>query len=389
MSNPFSHTLRSIQADGFRRAGVALGVGGLVLAAWGAWFLGADLTVYALSREARLEAAARPSALVSENAGRVAAVYAAVGEDVREGQVLVELDVEAALLAVDEARAAQDAVSIRLAALREEIEATEAALAREEAALDQAEAEAEAELDSARARAEQASAELSRTERLFENGHLSASERESRATAAKEREAELRQKTSALAGIRDTRLRGRAEGVARMAALRGQADALQGELEAAWARVSLLELQIERARVRAPADGKLADLLSLPVGAWVDAGATLGTVVPDGALLVVAAFHPADALGRVSAGQRARVRLDGFPWTRYGTLPARVLRVSEEPRDGLIRVELEPEPADGSALPLRHALTGTVEVAVEALSPAELALRAAGRLVAAPSDEAR
>ena len=101
--------------------------------------------------------------------------------------------------------------------------------------------------------------------------------------------------------------------------------------------------------------------------------------MPSGKLHVVAWFPAERALGWVHAGAPARVRLDAFPWTWFGQIAARVSDVALEPSDGLLRVELalvEPIEAD---IPLRHGLTGGVEIEVEETTPLALLLRAAGR----------
>jgi len=87
----------------------------------------------------------------------------------------------------------------------------------------------------------------------------------------------------------------------------------------------------------------------------------------------------------VRNGQPARVRLEGFPWTQYGSPTAIVASVAGEPRDGTIRVELT---LDGrhSSIPLQHGLPAEVDVEVDRMSPAALVLRSIGlhtRLAAA------
>ena len=79
----------------------------------------------------------------------------------------------------------------------------------------------------------------------------------------------------------------------------------------------------------------------------------------------MAEFLPAVALGRVRAGQPARLRLDSFPWTQYGSLATTVSRVASEVRDGRVRVELTVASQPTARLPLQHGLRGTVEVEVE------------------------
>ena len=95
-------------------------------------------------------------------------------------------------------------------------------------------------------------------------------------------------------------------------------------------------------------------------------GSRICTIVPDGDLKVVASFAPAVALGRVRAGQVAHVKLDGFPWTQYGSPSARVSRVSGEPRDGTVRVELTLD------------LPAEVDIEVEQVTPAALVMRSIG-----------
>ena len=55
--------------------------------------------------------------------------------------------------------------------------------------------------------------------------------------------------------------------------------------------------------------------------------------------------------------------------------------LAEEPRDGWIRVELEIDRPTSFPLPLRHGMSGTLDVEVERVSPAVLVLRAVGRLL--------
>jgi len=97
---------------------------------------------------------------------------------------------------------------------------------------------------------------------------------------------------------------------------------------------------------------------------------------------VVAAFRPGDALGRIRAGQSARFRLDGFPWTEYGFVRSRVSSLASEALSGSARIESSL--ADDASFPvaLQHGWPGTLEIEVERVSPAVLVLRASGALLA-------
>src|SRR5204862_4061883 len=93
---------------------------------------------------------------------------------------------------------------------------------------------------------------------------------------------------------------------------------------------------------------------------------------------------PQAALGRIAPGQQAKMRLDGFPWTEYGAVPAVVTRVASEVRDGMVRVELAIDGSQPTRIPLQHGLPGSIEVTVERIAPAALVLRTAGRMLSAP-----
>jgi hypothetical protein len=73
------------------------------------------------------------------------------------------------------------------------------------------------------------------------------------------------------------------------------------------------------------------------------------------------------------------VRFDAFPYLEYGVARARVLRVAREAADGQLRVELALDGDVPARVRLVHGLTASVHVTVEQVSPAILALRAAGK----------
>jgi membrane fusion protein (multidrug efflux system) len=171
---------------------------------------------------------------------------------------------------------------------------------------------------------------------------------------------------------------------AHLEGLRRDVTRLTGEMATATATVERLTHEIERRRIRAPMAGRLGEVAGLRIGSVVSEGDRLAAVVPYGELTVVADFPPPSALGRIRPGQSARLRLEGFPWTQYGSLAATVSRVASEVRNGHVRVELAIHPDWASPIPLQHGLPGTVEVQVERVALATLVLRTAGKLLAHP-----
>ena len=145
-----------------------------------------------------------------------------------------------------------------------------------------------------------------------------------------------------------------------------------------------LETGADRIAVTAPAGGQLGTIVNLPIGALIHPGAELGALVPAESPRVVADFLATAAIGRVLPGQPARLRLNH--WTEYGTLAATVARISSPTADGYVHVELQIHANNDTPVVLQQGLPGTVEVEVEQVTPATLALRAIGR-AAAPIEE--
>jgi membrane fusion protein (multidrug efflux system) len=170
----------------------------------------------------------------------------------------------------------------------------------------------------------------------------------------------------------------------RIGRLQGEIATLEAQRNTLQAETARLNYEIERRRIRAPVDGLIGEAVNLRVGAVVADGDRLGSLVPAGRLLVVAHYPAQAAFGRIRAGQPATLRLDGFPWAEFGTVSATVAGVGQEVRDGKVRVELALRPRSSFRGSLEHGMPGTLEVAVERLSPLNLTLRTAGQWLTRP-----
>jgi len=122
-------------------------------------------------------------------------------------------------------------------------------------------------------------------------------------------------------------------------------------------------------------------LAAVEFKAKVSPAQRLGTVIPNDKLRAVA-FFPTQSVGLLKIGQSAVIRLDGFPWMQFGSVPAVVENVGNEASSGVIRVERVLHPAADCPIPLAHGLPGSLQVQVERVSPATLILRAAGQYLA-------
>lgn len=86
----------------------------------------------------------------------------------------------------------------------------------------------------------------------------------------------------------------------------------------------------DRTQLRAPSAGMVQQLEVSTLGQVVAAGQSVLSVVPMDAPLEVEAMITNRDIGFVRKGQRATVKIEAFPFTRYGTIDAEVVRVSTD-----------------------------------------------------------
>jgi membrane fusion protein (multidrug efflux system) len=352
-----------------------------VLGALLAWSLFARVSVYEVTEKARLEAEQAVHTIAAPVAGRVLRTHLAIGRSVQAGEVLVELDAEAEQRARQEKQARVSALAARIEALRGEIRAEEEALSVLRKARAAALAEARSQRAEAEARARFAARQADRAARLRPSGAISQEEFDNERLQAETSRTAVQTLRKAGERLEQDRAAQESSRQAELARLRRKAIELKGEVQIEEAAIRRLDHAIETRVIRAPITGRIGSVAEFRTGSVVQEAQVLGTIVPPGLPRVVALF-PASAIGRLQPGQDAQVRLDGFPWTQYGTLKATVASVGNEASGGCIRVELRLAPDQGSPIRLEHGLAGCAEVVVEEVSPAVMVLRAAGQLMA-------
>ena len=130
----FSRSLRSLESDGFRRSFWALALVVLLLSASCGWFLLARVAVYESSERARLEVARAAHPVAAAVGGRVMATHFALGQRVKVGDLLVELESEGERLQLEEERSRLVTTRHRSEALHAEISAEARAWPEEKSA---------------------------------------------------------------------------------------------------------------------------------------------------------------------------------------------------------------------------------------------------------------
>ena len=127
----------------------------------------------------------------------------------------------------------------------------------------------------------------------------------------------------------------------------------------------------ERQTLTAPIDGVVQQLAVHTVGGVVTPAQQLMVLVPQDQPLEIEAWIDNKDIGFVHAGQLAEVKIAAFPFTRYGTVKARLVMVSHDAvpldKSNLVyaaRVSLEHAvmPVDGTLVPLSPGMAATVEI---------------------------
>ncbi len=277
----------------------------LVLAGGGSWWLlsraspqAADQGISVVSVQRRdlvasVAATGKVTAMVgaevrvgSRVSGRVQRLYANIGDVVRTGQVIAELE--------------KDDQQALLEQRRAEVKIAEARISSVEALRPREIQKAEAGLTDAEATAELAKTEFGRHSALFEKGLVSKQELD---TARKEKEVTEARVVSAARELELAKQR-----------YAEDSKSATAQLEQAAAAVRVLEAQVSYARILAPISGIISSV-STQEGETVAAGLSSPTFVTiiDLQKLQVDAFVDETDIGKIRVGQRATFTVDSFP----------------------------------------------------------------------------
>jgi hemolysin D len=138
------------------------------------------------------------------------------------------------------------------------------------------------------------------------------------------------QRDSAIANL-DVLARDRDKTFSNFIAENGQKlDEAQRQADGARQKLVKAKLKSERMELHAPIDGVVYGLSVSTIGQVAGAGEELMRIVPEGATLEIEAYLANKDIGFVKPGQKAVVKIESFPFTRYGTLEATVERVASD-----------------------------------------------------------
>src|SRR4051812_24399749 len=121
----FGRTTRSLTSDTSRYAHVTWMVALLLLAGWLVWFFFGRVTVYEVSKRARLEVQQSANPVAALIPSKIVVNALVLGQEVHAGDTLVELDATTEKLRLREEEAKLVAIPPRIESLRREIVALE------------------------------------------------------------------------------------------------------------------------------------------------------------------------------------------------------------------------------------------------------------------------
>jgi len=331
--------------------------------------------------------------------GIVHAILVQDGQSVRAGQPLVELDPTVSNADTAQASKALETAQLDAARLRAvlsaldghglrftpppgtapDIAATQAALARAQLAGIQAGTQTHA-ADTAAARASRSEAQiqaakltetiplldeqLSANEKLLEKGYVSKLRviemRRQRLATVRDRDAALATARKAEAQIAvaggnssQSAAEARTQVLADLAKAESDARLRKEELTKATQRSSLQ-------RLVSPVDGTVTQLAVHTIGGVVEAAKPIMVIVPTHGRLIAEVAIANKDVGFVSAGQPVALKVEAFPFTRYGAVPGKLEQVSsdavQDEKRGLIytaRIALDRDTIDREGLPVR------------------------------------
>lgn len=405
--------------------------GGLALAL--AWAFFGKLDVVS-SAQGRLIPVDNVKLIQSSDAGVVRAILVHDGQQVRKGQVLVELDPTATAADTAQARSALQSAQLDVAranaVLRAldghglsfaspegtppEVVATQQALALAEwraleASIDGRGSDRSA-ATAARNEAATQVAKLNETIPLIDEQLAAYEDLLAKGYAPKLKVIELRRQRLATIRDRDAALETERKAAAQLAGagsnvLQSRAEArakVLGDLAKAQADAALKQEELvkteQRSRMQqliAPVDGTVAQLAIHTVGGVVEPAKPIMVIVPRGGSLVAEVKLLNKDAGFVHQGQIVAIKFEAFPFTRYGTVPGHVETIGsdaiEDEKLGLVytaRIRLDRDTIyrEGTLLALGPGMaltadirTGTRSIISYLISPIDQTRQEAGR----------
>jgi membrane fusion protein, peptide pheromone/bacteriocin exporter len=312
-----------------------------------------DLTV---QERGRVRPAAERCAIVAGTSGFIASIQAHDNDLVQAGDTLFVLDAQGLQAKIDFNRSQTALVEKELADLNYLLDCADTQQAVSVSALQSAKCISEyqkfdTECRHADLRMARTERELRRTQQLLAD----------RAVASRELDQAAYETNAA---------RAEREVIACQTILQWQADKVQMGFEDEHLKAEARQLAEERNlySVKAPVEGAVLGLEGVCEGSYVQSGQRLGEISPTSDFVIDVSVPPKD-IARIATGQPVNLQVDAYPYTVWGLLPGRVIRISadyvqEGDANSAFRMMVRPE---REYLQLREGLRGALKKGIGVL----------------------
>jgi hemolysin D len=125
-------------------------------------------------------------------------------------------------------------------------------------------------------------------------------------------------------------------------------DASERQAEEDRQRLAKAEAQVDHLVLKAPIDGRVQSSIITNVGQVVTSGQEVMRIVPQDSGLQIEAYVLNRDIGFVHLGQDAVVKVESFPFTRYGSVKAHVARIAKDAIPSPDASAIEGDPAHAS-----------------------------------------
>jgi membrane fusion protein len=268
-----------------------------------------------------------------KQAGVVEAIFVRPGEDVKPGQPIMRVRASTSLpegnaadLTAAEMRNESNALSAERQASRAQFSAQRTALVTRMGLAEDRRLEQEGRISLLEEQLKIARAASTRAQDLHARGWASLQYVDAAKLASLNASAQLSDARKVRLDIAD-QIAGFNEELARLAAEEASTAAKSQGEGAALAQRRLALRATATEVILAPRPGRVMEVL-LRTGEAVGAGAVTAIVGSPTPPEYAELFLPSSAIGRIKAGQDVRLKLDAFPFERYGTLKAQVTEIS-------------------------------------------------------------
>lgn len=152
---------------------------------------------------------------------------------------------------------------------------------------------------------------------------------------------QLRETEQAIEALEVEERRIRSAFVSEQAVKIGEAERSADEFSA---RLAKARLKLERLTLKSPVDGVVHGSSVTSIGQVLTGGQEAMRIVPSGKDLEIEIYLPNKDIGFIQEGQDAAIKVEALPFTRYGTIPAKVARVARDavPEADARQIEADP-----------------------------------------------